>query len=559
VVLIHGGLAGGAEAYRNAAGQIVYYDPDTAVPVGYVLPPELDPEYTTVALRPGLNGAGAIANGGLLNLSVAASSWILRIPASSRGTLDYSQIEDIEIMMDSTGRALSGLLAAAQADSELLVAGLELAPTEIEPVYGLPLSMQSEPMQALDLAPSLPGRVGGSYFGSVMVTSPLTIAIQVLNLDLWNDGGTLSGNVNAAEASLYPDDVGLTGTAAGDGAFSLTSEPFTITVAGRAVTQAFTLTGHMEEDGDILRAVYTAMVTNLLPDPILVQGSYSGSRPGAVGSQRLVVRTGTSSLPSGATTTITATLFYETMRVMTDTTTTVSFTTDWGAVIPAEVDTVEGVATVTFTAPITPGQVTIWATTGELTGTARIQVGVSGLAQPVANFSATPLNGTAPLAVTFIDLTSGSPENWLWNFGDGGSSIEQHPDYTYLESGVYTATLTVSNALGIDTLTRTNYITVSESAAGVQFTAGPVFGPPPLRVTFMDQSTGSPTEWLWDFGDGSSSTIQHPVYTYTALGSYTVTLVCTGTAGAATLTRPNYISVTEQSPIYLPLIFKDSQ
>jgi hypothetical protein len=144
VVLIHGGLAGGAEAYRNAAGQIVYYDPDTAVPVGYVLPPELDPKYTTVALRPGINGTGAVPNGGLLNLSVAASSWILRIPASSRGSLDYSQIEDIQIRLDSTGRALPGQLLSAQEDAQLLQAGLELEPTDIKPVYSAPLSVQSK-------------------------------------------------------------------------------------------------------------------------------------------------------------------------------------------------------------------------------------------------------------------------------------------------------------------------------------------------------------------------------------------------------------------------------
>jgi hypothetical protein len=144
VVLIHGGLAGGAEAYRNAAGQIVYYDPDMAVPVGYVLPPELDPEYTTVTLRPGINGTGAIPNGGLLNLSVAASSWILRIPASSRGSLDYSQIEDIQIRLDSTGRALPGQLLSAQEDAQLLQAGLELEPTDIKPVYSAPLSVQSK-------------------------------------------------------------------------------------------------------------------------------------------------------------------------------------------------------------------------------------------------------------------------------------------------------------------------------------------------------------------------------------------------------------------------------
>jgi len=81
VVLIHGGSAGGAEAYRNAAGQTVYYDPGTAVPVGYPLPAALAPKNTTVVLQPAINGVGAIANSGLFNLSVAASSWTLRIPA----------------------------------------------------------------------------------------------------------------------------------------------------------------------------------------------------------------------------------------------------------------------------------------------------------------------------------------------------------------------------------------------------------------------------------------------------------------------------------------------
>jgi PKD repeat protein len=46
----------------------------------------------------------------------------------------------------------------------------------------------------------------------------------------------------------------------------------------------------------------------------------------------------------------------------------------------------------------------------------------------------------------------------------------------------------------------------------------------PLKVTFMDQSTGSPTFWYWNFGDNSTSTVQNPMHTYVTEGKYTVNL-----------------------------------
>ena len=46
----------------------------------------------------------------------------------------------------------------------------------------------------------------------------------------------------------------------------------------------------------------------------------------------------------------------------------------------------------------------------------------------------------------------------------------------------------------------------------------------PLTVTFMDQSTGSPTSWFWDFGDKSTSTVQNPIHTYATEGKYTINL-----------------------------------
>jgi PKD repeat protein len=85
--------------------------------------------------------------------------------------------------------------------------------------------------------------------------------------------------------------------------------------------------------------------------------------------------------------------------------------------------------------------------------------GIQG--QPVqAGFEAAPLEGFAPLAVTFTNRTAGDGTFNLWTFGDGGSSILLSPVYTYTASGVYTVTLMVSGPGGTDTLVRSAYISV---------------------------------------------------------------------------------------------------
>ena len=86
----------------------------------------------------------------------------------------------------------------------------------------------------------------------------------------------------------------------------------------------------------------------------------------------------------------------------------------------------------------------------------------TGPQPPIADFSGTPTSGTAPLTVNFTDLSSGSPTGWSWDFGDGGSSSIQNPSHTYSATGTYTVALTVSNAYGSDTNTKTNYISVTE-------------------------------------------------------------------------------------------------
>ena len=63
------------------------------------------------------------------------------------------------------------------------------------------------------------------------------------------------------------------------------------------------------------------------------------------------------------------------------------------------------------------------------------------------------------------------------------------------------------------------------------------------QVQFSDLSKGNPTAWLWDFGDGTTSTAQNPSHTYAALGTYTVRLTATNAYGEASLSRPNFLTL----------------
>jgi len=79
------------------------------------------------------------------------------------------------------------------------------------------------------------------------------------------------------------------------------------------------------------------------------------------------------------------------------------------------------------------------------------------------------------------------------------------------------------------------------------FSADKTTGTEPLTVQFTDQSTGSPTSWKWDFGDGSSSTQQNPSHTFTSAGDYTVALTVSDGTNSDTVNKANYIAVGSSS------------
>lgn len=318
-------------------------------------------------------------------------------------------------------------------------------------------------------------------------------------------------------------------------------------------------------------------------------------------------------------------------------------------------------------------------------------IGGSGSSLPISNFSGSPTSGASPLTVSFMDLSTGGPTSWLWDFGDDGSSTEQNPEHTYYSPGDYEVSLTSTNAEGSVIRTKANYINVGgefvtasgetralgevegsyiytkenddqyefikeevinirkkqttaiehswhfdlpsgeaifHMAAGrtltseeegfffeytmddtnytplvtienetvfnytipvgqvsgeitirvtdtnrrfgvidydelfvywmafevqgvgpvapiADFTATPTSGDESLTVSFTDLSSGNPTSWLWDFGDGSSSTRQNPSHVYNQSGTYSVSLIATNDLGSDQIIKTDYISVKE--------------
>lgn len=75
------------------------------------------------------------------------------------------------------------------------------------------------------------------------------------------------------------------------------------------------------------------------------------------------------------------------------------------------------------------------------------------------------------------------------------------------------------------------------------FSAYPIFGVKPFQVSFKDKSTGLPTSWKWNFGDGNTSTEKNLVHTYEKAGRYSISLTVENAIGSDTRTRYNYIVV----------------
>lgn len=162
--------------------------------------------------------------------------------------------------------------------------------------------------------------------------------------------------------------------------------------------------------------------------------------------------------------------------------------------------------------------------------------------KPHAGFSSTNPTNCSPSLVNFTDL-SVNASSWLWDFGDGSSSVNQHPGHVYNVPGLYTIKLTITNIFGCsDSIIKLNYIQVPGSLANFSLSASEACAQ--TQVQFNDLSINA-TGWDWNFGDGNTSSQKNPVNTYQNPGQYTVSLIvhdATGCSSSYTLPNPVVIN-----------------
>lgn len=153
------------------------------------------------------------------------------------------------------------------------------------------------------------------------------------------------------------------------------------------------------------------------------------------------------------------------------------------------------------------------------------------------------------LSFTNQSISTSTNLNYFWSFGDGTSSTLQNPTHTFPAYGYYQVCLTIYDTLCqstfcddilIGNVPDTNNV---PCAANFSYTQTPSPSTNFSTFTFTDLSTGNPTAWLWNFGDGGVSTLQNPTHTYTSNGIYLVTLTINSTLNQCTSTFVGYLSV----------------
>ncbi len=139
-----------------------------------------------------------------------------------------------------------------------------------------------------------------------------------------------------------------------------------------------------------------------------------------------------------------------------------------------------------------------------------------------ANFTYMTQGFSVDFQNTSLYYVPGGTPNYLWDFGDGNSSNVPNPTHTYGASGSYNTCLTINDGAFCND-TKCDSLTVADNCKAnfTYMTQG-------FSVDFQNTSLyyvpGGTPNYLWDFGDGNSSSQPDPIYIYGASGTYTVCL-----------------------------------
>lgn len=166
--------------------------------------------------------------------------------------------------------------------------------------------------------------------------------------------------------------------------------------------------------------------------------------------------------------------------------------------------------------------------------------------------------GCGPLTVTFTDKSLYTdPGTYNWNFGDGkGTSTERNPTYTYDEPGIYSVTLSASNAMGTVITARKSMIVEVYAAPRADFQVRPTIVYLPDKPMYTANKSTGADRYVWDFGDGTTSEEFEPTHIYTKEGVYDITLTAINSNGCTdTFRMKNAVIAEDGADVRIPNAF----
>lgn len=196
--------------------------------------------------------------------------------------------------------------------------------------------------------------------------------------------------------------------------------------------------------------------------------------------------------------------------------------------------------TITGATSIMAGAYSVSVTLGgctSLPGATNVTVNTAP-ATPTAS-SNSPVCTSSAINLTTPTVTGAT---YSWTGPNGFTSTQQNPTVssaTAAMAGTYSVSVTIG---GCASLAGTTSVAINSSPVAA-FTASPTSTMCSGAVQFTDNTTGNPSSWLWNFGDGQTSTTQSPAYNYITSGTYTVTLTSTNNCGNNQIVKTNYITI----------------
>jgi len=194
---------------------------------------------------------------------------------------------------------------------------------------------------------------------------------------------------------------------------------------------------------------------------------------------------------------------------------------------------------------LTPGSYTvklIATSSAGVTDTLTMSNYIEVLQDPIAAYSVSQVGSCANNNLVSFNNTSANSSDYLWDFGDGGSSTLASPTHTYTDDGSYTVTLIASNAVGCTDVKQMLNVAVINPLPDVEFIVDQNFSCDSNTVYQFDNVTSGATVSIWNFGDGSSASTASPSHNYGISGIFDVTLITMNSLGCIdTLTKPGII------------------